>query len=96
MAMAERRGIAPDMIGVTRTDALDEYRKVEAEIRTLERDGLVETVDPKTVLCPGAACAFESHGELLYRDTNHLSVTGAQLVAPAIEPCFAKISEGFR
>ena len=96
MAMAERRGIAPDMIGVTRTDALDEYRKVEAEIRALARGGLVETVDPKTVLCPGAACAFESHGEPLYRDTNHLSVTGAQLVAPAIEPCFTKMSEGLR
>ncbi len=96
MAMAQRRGIAADMIGVSRRDAIAEYRKVEGEIRALERRGLLQTVDPKTVLCAGARCAFESRGEALYRDTNHLSVTGAQLVAPAIEPCFAKISGRMR
>jgi hypothetical protein len=91
MAMERRRDIKDDRVGVSRLDALEEYRDVERDFRALEHRGRLTTVDPKTLLCQTGTCIFEKEGQPLYRDSNHLSALGAQFVAPAIEPCFAQV-----
>ena len=53
---------------------------------------MLRYVDPKDLLCPGDSCIFESNGELLYGDEDHLSWVGAQYVASAIDGCFRDIA----
>jgi peptidoglycan/LPS O-acetylase OafA/YrhL len=42
-------------------------------------------VDPADIFCPGADCAAVLHGEALFFDDHHMSVSGARLVAAAIK-----------
>jgi hypothetical protein len=45
-------------------------------------------VDPKELLCSADSCIFESGGQLLYADPDHLSRAGAQFIASALDGCF--------
>jgi peptidoglycan/LPS O-acetylase OafA/YrhL len=92
LAMARRRGIAEDFLKLSRAQALQQYQGPERDIRALEQRGMVRSVDPKDLLCPGDSCIYESDGNLLYQDTDHLSLAGAQLVSSAIEGCFRDIA----
>jgi hypothetical protein len=93
MAMELRRGIGEDLIGVSRAEALNEYADSERDLRALEHQGLLTAADPKDALCPGARCLYRQGAQSMYRDSNHLSILGAQRLAPALEPCFAHLGE---
>ena len=88
LGVARQRGISEDFLKLTRAEALRQYRGPENAIRALERQGVLRFVDPKDLLCGGDSCKFESGGNLLYWDTDHLSWAGAQFVAPVIDGCF--------
>lgn len=88
LGVARQRGISEDFLKVTRAEALAQYRGPENDIRALSRQGVLHFVDPKDLLCGRDSCKFESGGNLLYWDTDHLSWAGAQFVAPVIDGCF--------
>jgi peptidoglycan/LPS O-acetylase OafA/YrhL len=88
LAMIRRRGTSTDPVRIARTDALAQFRSVEAELRTLEGVYGFKIVDPKDLLCQKTFCAFESGGAALYGDADHLSLAGAKFVADAVSPCF--------
>jgi hypothetical protein len=50
----------------------------------LHRDDGVAIVYPHEVLCRSGVCAVSLNGIPLYRDEHHLSVFGAQQLAPLI------------
>ena len=91
VGLARKRGIAEDFLKLSRTQALQQYREPEHDIHALEQRGMLRSVDPKDLLCPGDACVVESDGNLLYRDFDHLSAAGAQFVSSAIEGCLRDI-----
>lgn len=45
-------------------------------------------IDPAQRMCPDEICRSSAAGEALYIDTNHLSATGAALLAPQLEAVF--------
>ena len=52
----------------------------------------IETFDTAPLLCPnGGACLMFLNGRSLYFDTSHLSVVGADYIAPALDPMFMRI-----
>ncbi|MBK0397897.1 acyltransferase family protein [Limibaculum sp. M0105] len=67
-------------------DAYDRQKALtEAGIREAASGfGNVRIFDPATVLCDDVNCAVIRDDELLYGDTNHLSVQGAEIVARAL------------
>jgi peptidoglycan/LPS O-acetylase OafA/YrhL len=92
LGVARRRGISEDFLKLTRAEALEQYREPENDVRALSRQGVLHFVDPKDLLCDRDSCKFESGGNLLYWDTNHLSWAGARFVAPVIDGCFRDLS----
>jgi peptidoglycan/LPS O-acetylase OafA/YrhL len=92
VGVARKRGIAEDFLKLTRTEAQEHYRGPERDIRALAQRGMLQYVDPKDLLCRGDSCIFESNGELLYGDADHLSWVGAQYVASALDGCFRDIA----
>jgi peptidoglycan/LPS O-acetylase OafA/YrhL len=94
LGVARKRRIAEDFLRLSRTQALQQYREPERDIRALEQLGMLRSVDPKDLLCPGDSCIYESDGNLLYRDADHLSSAGAQFVSSAIDGCFRDIAPG--
>ena len=92
VGVARKRGIAEDFLKLSRTQAREQYRGPERDIRALEQRGMLRSVDPKDLLCPGDSCIYESAGNLLYRDADHLSSAGAEFVSSAIEGCFRDIA----
>jgi peptidoglycan/LPS O-acetylase OafA/YrhL len=53
----------------------------------------IRTFDLAPRLCPNAGtCLMFLNGRSLYFDTSHLSVVGADYVAPALDPLFARIA----
>lgn len=92
VGVARKRRIAEDFLKLSRTQALQQYREPERDIRALEQRGMLRSVDPKDLLCPGDSCIYESDGNLLYRDADHLSSAGAQFVSSAIEGCFRDVA----
>ena len=88
LGVARQRGVSEDFLKLTRAEALQQYRGPENDVRALERQGALRFVDPKDLLCAGDSCKFESGGNLLYWDADHLSWAGAQFVAPVLEGCF--------
>jgi hypothetical protein len=92
VGVARKRRIAEDFLKLSRTQALQQYREPERDIRALEQRGMLHSVDPKDLLCPGDSCLYEADGNLLYRDADHRSSAGAEFVASAIEGCFRDIA----
>ena len=41
----------------------------------------VAVYDPTSLMCDRSVCRFESTDALLYRDSNHLTMTGSEYVA---------------
>ena len=62
-------------------DLLDQgfYRSVVGELRRRNPDVLF--FDTWPVLCPDGPCRVSIHGDVLYRDANHLSVWASRMVA---------------
>jgi peptidoglycan/LPS O-acetylase OafA/YrhL len=88
LSVARKRGIPEDFLRLSRAEAYAEFRAPEADIRELQTQGMLRSVDPKEILCRGEFCAYEAGGTMLFRDKGHMTVAGARLVSPAIEGCF--------
>ncbi len=87
--MARRRGIDPGFIALPSEEADRQLGRVNAYFEELRQRGALVFVDLKKALCTGSTCALLSaDGRSLYRDTNHLSVAGAEFLRPAVESCF--------
>jgi len=86
--MTRLRGIDDKFLGLNHAEAFQQQQFVDREIHELDRRGLLSAVDPKDVLCSAERCLVQAaDGAPLYRDTNHLSLAGAALVAPLLERC---------
>lgn len=48
-------------------------------------------VDPLSALCDAKACHAIIDGKVLYKDSDHLSLTGARLLAPVFDRTFAEM-----
>ncbi|MBX9926458.1 MAG: hypothetical protein K2Y05_08880, partial [Hyphomicrobiaceae bacterium] len=61
-----------------RADQRRTYGQIDALISEVANNtpGIV-TIDPKAVFCPGEDCITVRDGELLLRDTTHLTTTGS-------------------
>jgi peptidoglycan/LPS O-acetylase OafA/YrhL len=90
--VARRRGIDEDFLKLTRTQALEQYRAPESDIRELEQRGVLRAVDLKERLCAGSWCSIEADGNLLYWDAEHLSHAGAQFVSTTLDECFRDVA----
>jgi len=91
LAMARRKHIGTEFLTVSRADAIEKVHNFEREMRALQQRGIVKIADPKDMLCSTDTCDVQIDGRSLYRDSNHLSVTGARFVSDTLEPCFQDI-----
>jgi peptidoglycan/LPS O-acetylase OafA/YrhL len=93
LGVARKRGIAEDFLKLTRAEAQEHFSDPERDIRALaQQHRMLHYVDPKDLLCRGDSCIFESGGQLLYGDPDHLSWAGAQYIAGALDGCFRDIA----
>jgi hypothetical protein len=89
VGVARKRGIAKGFLNLTRAQAQQTFSGPEHDIRALaQQHPLLQVVDPKDVLCPGDSCIFESGGQLLYGDPDHLSWAGAKYITATLDGCF--------
>jgi peptidoglycan/LPS O-acetylase OafA/YrhL len=89
LAMARVRGLDARGLALTRAQAFAQQRLTDAPILALVRAGLLRAVDPKEALCAAERCTLTApDGRPVYRDDNHLSASGALLVAPVVARCF--------
>jgi peptidoglycan/LPS O-acetylase OafA/YrhL len=88
LSIARRRGIPEDFLQLSRVEALAQFREAEADIRSLQTQGMLRSVDPKEILCRDEFCAYEAEGNMLFRDKGHLTPAGARAVSPVIDGCF--------
>jgi len=92
LAMAYRRHVDAESLVLSRTEALEQYRDAERELRLAEQRGLLRIADPKDVLCRTDKCVLRSaDGSPLYRDRTHLSLAGARFVSSVLSTCLQDI-----
>ncbi len=89
MAIARLRHIGDEFIATTRAAAESDVGDMESQVRALAQQGALRFADPKTVLCPGASCLYQSGGQPLYFDDHHLSPAGARYVVPELSACLS-------
>jgi peptidoglycan/LPS O-acetylase OafA/YrhL len=92
LGVARKRGIAEDFLKLTRMEAQEHYRGPERDVQALAQHRTLRYVDPKDLLCRGDSCIFESNGELLYGDADHLSWAGALFITSVVDGCFRDIA----
>jgi peptidoglycan/LPS O-acetylase OafA/YrhL len=93
LGVARKRGSAEDFLQLTRAEAQEHFSGPERDIRALaQQQPMLHYVDPKDLLCRGDSCIFESSGQLLYGDPDHLSWAGAQFITSALDGCFRDIA----
>jgi peptidoglycan/LPS O-acetylase OafA/YrhL len=93
LGVARKRGSAEDFLKLTRAEAQEHFSGPEHDIRALaQQNRMLQYVDPKDLLCRGDSCIFESSGQLLYGDPDHLSLAGAQFITSALDGCFRDIA----
>ena len=86
---ARQRGLDEKFLTLSREEALAGQAAVERDVRALATRYPVDIADPKDTLCASGRCLIGDGEVSYYRDTNHLTVFGAKLVAPSIDGCFA-------
>ena len=69
-------------IAPMRADLLSRDAFENSVFETLARTYGARIVWPDRIVCPATRCAILTNGTPLYRDDNHLSVFGAELLAP--------------
>ena len=91
LIMLRRRGASTDFL--TQFDPVwqDPQRAADDALLAFARESDVTLVDPKSALCTPQSCRIESDGQTLFRDSNHLSVTGAAYVADSLAGCFENL-----
>jgi peptidoglycan/LPS O-acetylase OafA/YrhL len=82
-ALAIARLSGREDFGVSRRDYLRRNRELLA---FLDRLAAVARVRPHERLCSRERCAVEAGGNVLYRDSSHLSMEGAAFLAPVFAP----------
>ena len=89
LAVAHMRGLDPGFYVLTRAEVMRQQSAVDEPIRASAADGLLRAVDPKLVFCgERGSCRYRGDDGLpYYRDDNHLSVSGALLLAPSLDTC---------
>lgn len=87
-----QRGLDPGILRPTRDEARARQAGVERDVRALAAQYPVDIVDPKDVLCASGRCEIGDGRISYYRDDNHLTVAGAERVAPSIDGCFDSLS----
>ncbi len=91
VGVARKRGSAEDFLKLTRAEAQEHFSGQERDIRALAQQHRMLYVDPKDLLCRWDSCIFETGGQLLYGDPDHLSWAGAKFITSALEGCFRDI-----
>ena len=91
LIMTHRRGGSVDSLALPDPEWSTRQEQAEAALSSLANEPKVLLVDPKTVLCPAGRCRIEAQGEVLYRDSNHLSVKGSLYVAAPLAECLANL-----
>ena len=81
--MAKNKGPLQEISG-SEADFQKRESATMAMLRDLERNDGVDIVSPERILCRDGRCMVTKNGKLLYFDANHLSMTGARLLVPAI------------
>lgn len=76
-----RKQPMPD--GPSLTDFMGSQRKIMPILRELEEDDAVHVVYPHEVLC-ASTCRVQLNGQILYRDNEHLTTQGADLLRPIL------------
>jgi peptidoglycan/LPS O-acetylase OafA/YrhL len=93
VGVVRKRGSAEGFLKLTRNEAREHFNGPEHDIRALaQQQPMLQYVDPKDLLCRGDSCIFESGGQLLYGDPDHLSWAGAQFIEGALGGCFRDIA----
>jgi peptidoglycan/LPS O-acetylase OafA/YrhL len=89
LVMAQRRGIDLAFFDIPSAGVLREHAAIDGDARALEQRGLLRTVDPKKLMCGGGLCRYtDATGAPLYYDNNHLTLSGAAVIAPELAHCF--------
>jgi peptidoglycan/LPS O-acetylase OafA/YrhL len=88
---ARQRGLDEGFLTLTREEAQAGQAAVERDVRALAVRYPVDIVDPKDALCASGRCEIGDGKMSFYRDTNHLTVWGAERVTPSIDGCFASL-----
>lgn len=78
------RDADPDQLALPWESYVERHQEVRSSMSRLARLPGVALIDPTTRFCDGRLCRFELNGELLYRDDDHLSPAGADLITPAM------------
>jgi hypothetical protein len=89
---ARQRRIDEEFLTLTREEAEAGQAAVERDIRTLAARYPVDIVDPKDALCASGRCEIGDGKMSYYRDTAHLTVSGAERVTPIVDRCFASLT----
>jgi hypothetical protein len=89
---ARQRGLEEGFLRLSREEATAAQAAVERDIRTLAARYPVDIVDPKDTLCASGRCEIGDGKISYYRDTNHITVAGAERVTSTIDPCFASLT----
>jgi hypothetical protein len=88
IAMAYRKGMREPELAVSRRQVAEQLGGLEAAMRSVAASGRVTLVDLKDALCTPETCHVIVDGESMYRDSNHLSASGARHVIQSLRPCF--------
>jgi peptidoglycan/LPS O-acetylase OafA/YrhL len=93
-AEALLRGLPIERFVVSREKYLAANDFIFGVLRGLDDGKRVREIAVLDVLCPGSTCqATDTSGLPYYRDADHLSVKGAQLLAPQLAPAFQEMQE---
>lgn len=89
LALTMRFGVE---MPVMRQDAYDERQKHVREFfaEVVAENANVEVLEPASILCATGICQSTLNGNALYSDTNHLTESGARLIAPLFEPALKR------
>src|SRR5262249_326736 len=88
-SIARRRGVDTGFIAVSTSAAEAQQRELDRDFADLQQRHGFTFVDLKPTLCAGSACALvTADGRSVYRDNNHLTVAGTQLVTAPLSVCF--------
>lgn len=89
LALTKRFGVE---MPVMKRDAYEERQKQVRNIfaEVLKGRHNVDVLEPAAILCATGICQSTLNGNALYSDTNHLTESGARLIAPLFEPALKR------
>lgn len=89
LALTKRFGVE---MPVMKRDAYEERQKQVRNIfaEVLKGRHNVEVLEPAAILCASGICKTTLDGMPIYSDTNHLTESGARLIAPLFEPALRR------